>query len=1139
MNSMLLSAWQGLRQLIHRAQPYPDDEVLAGKLRAMQLKLSAKLAIATIPFQLFCAFALAWSNWDINPFYCLAWSGAMMVVCAWSVWHMRSLRQIETTGPSRLHLATFTIVVMACLWGSFPLLTLTHANIDADVDILLVAVCITSIGRVVFQSIPFAASAWVLVMTTATVVAMWSDSYHHVHAIAGVAVLYVGVLLRNIWVMFAEQFASLQLTYKAQRMAQSLSQHAHVAHNTSNGVLLLDANGCITWVNDGFSRRSGYSLQEALGRSPTQWLSDEDKANFLRTFRRTLQSKNEAQTEICYQGKHGRKQWAHVDIKCMKDAHGCVESYVLIGTDITDLKRATQALEIEKDRQRHIIDGTHCGTWEMDADGGVCKLGGHWLDIIGVDTTTPLVAEGAFLLDRIHPEDLPGQRRAIGDYLRGKVPRFVHEHRIRHDDGSWRWISVSGKASAFNATGQFEQMSGAVQDITERKETEIALIEATRLAKQANNAKSLFLATMSHEIRTPMNGVIGTAEWLKVTRLTEEQQDGIQTIVDSGRALLTIIDDILDFTKIDAARLKMEAVPVSLVALAEGVADAIEPVAKAKRVDFHVFVDPRLPSHVLGDPVRLRQVLFNLAGNAVKFGGGTEQRWGQVDMQVLMSDDDMQSWQVVVSDDGIGMTPDTLGRLFKPFTQADADTTRRFGGTGLGLAICHRLVELMGGGIVAHSVPGHGSTFIATLPLCPVDAGFELPAAMDLSDIDCLLLPGRNFRSDSFAAYLEHVGARVHHCIDIEDAWAIAGSFGPVVMIRDTPDGDVENAPWMNGAQVPHAEQVRHLLVGRNLHGPLRIIAPQVGQLGRAHVQDVLRAVAVLAGRRSPEVVRDGVDEFRGNVGSAVSPSLVAGHILLVAEDDPTNQKVIKRQLHMLGYACEVAGDGEAALNLWRTGRYALLLSDLHMPLMDGYDLANKIREEEAQQGLARMPILALTANALKGEEARALDCGMDAYLTKPIALDELRGSLLNWLPAPSDDFKPDGHDAADAATTHALVAMQQAGSIDINVLRALVGDDEDTLTELLLDFEASSIELGEALRQALAHQALDQIRQLAHQLKSAARSVGAMRLGELCEIAEHDVRSQLPMDAPISDLLAELEQVHVQLAEFTREPTK
>ena len=1134
MNTALL---QGLRQLIHRAQPYPQDEVLAGRLRAQQLKMLAKLAVVTLPAQLLCALALAWTDHELAPGYCLCWSGALMASCLLAIWRMRHNLRLETASEINVQVGMAVILLTACLWSSFPLVMLTRTDIDADLDILLAMVCLISGGAIVFQSIPVAAAGWVLVLTTSTLASMWIDGYLHAWAISGAALLYVTVLLRNIWMTSAHQFASMQLTDKAQRLAQSLSQHAHIVQSTSNGVLLLDRAGRITWINEGFSRSSGYSLEEAIGRAPLDWLSDEDKVSTAGSLRQTLRRTHQAQSELRYQRKDGQWQWIQLDIKHLCGPVDSIESYVLIATDITELKRTARALQIEQERQSHIIDGTHCGTWEMDADGGVCKMGGHWLDIIGVDTATPLVAEGIYLMDRIHPDDRKGQRLAIRRYLQGETPLYVHEHRLRHEDGSWHWVSARGKASAFDEDGKITQLSGISMDIGKSKTTELALIEATRLAKQANHAKSLFLATMSHEIRTPMNGVIGTAEWLKLTPLNEEQRDGIQTIVDSGRSLLTIIDDILDFTKVDAGRMKLEEGPVSLVDLVEGVADAIIPVASAKHVDLHVFIDPNLPTHVMGDANRLRQVLFNLTGNAVKFGCGSEQKRGQVDVQILASDDGSPSWQMMVSDDGIGMSKETLSKLFTPFTQAEAAITRRFGGTGLGLAICRRLVELMGGGIMAHSVPGHGATFVATLPLLCPDQAVEAAASIDLSGVTCLILPGRNYRSDTLAAYLEHAGASTHCCHDMEAASGLARKMASIVLVRDTPDQSESGVNADASALSTLGEHVRHLLVGRYRHGPVQIFSPQAGQLGRAHVQDVLRAVAVLSGRQSPEVVRHDASEFDALCaaissadGNGVHLRQAEGRLVLIAEDDSTNQKVIKRQMEMLGFACEVAGDGQAALQQWRSGRFDLLLSDLHMPEMDGYELAQQIRSEEIAHGLARTPIVALTANALKGEEVRALACGMDEYLTKPVAIKELHRCLTQWLAATAD---------RSSRLPDAGAPSRTSSCLDLAVLRALVGDDESVVQELLQDFDVSSRRMGERLERAVDAMDDAQVRDVAHQLKSAARSVGAHHLGQLCEEAESQAKSQEPSTRAVDALMRELQYVHTQLNTLIKESVR
>jgi PAS domain S-box-containing protein len=1119
--------------IMHLKRTHPQDELFAGRLRSQQLKMVATLGTATVPAQMLCGLALAWSNRELAPAYCFCWCVSLLAICLIAMLRMRRNRLLDMASEFNLRAGTAVILITACLWGSFPLVMLTHTDHATDIDIVLAMVCLISGGSIVFQSMPVAATGWALVLTTCTLGSLWRDHYVHAWAISSAAVLFVSVLLRNIWMTHAHQVSSLHLTAKAEGLAQSLSHHAHIVQNTSIGVLLLDRAGCITWINDGVSLATGYSLQEAVGKIPSDWGTDEDRASLTAALRKALRSTNHGQAELRYQRKDGRWQWAQVDIKCMRDSVGKADCFVLVATEITELKHTAQALTSEQVRQSHIIDGTHCGTWEMDADGGVCKMGGHWLDIIGVNTTTPLVAEGSYLMDRIHPDDRNGQRLAIRQYLRGEVTQYVHEHRLRHENGSWHWVSARGKASAFGPDGRVAQMSGISMDISKSKATELALIEATRQANDANRAKSLFLATMSHEIRTPMNGVIGTAEWLKVTPLDEEQRDGIQTIVDSGRSLLTIIDDILDFTKVDAGRMKLEEEPICLVDLAEGVADAIGPVACAKQVDLHVFVDPQLPTHVMGDPTRLRQVLFNLAGNAVKFGEGSAQRRGQVDLQIVACDDGSPNWQVLVSDDGIGMSKEAISRLFTPFSQAEAATTRRFGGTGLGLAICHRLVELMGGGIDAHSVPGHGATFITTLPLLLPERTVEAREAVDLSGVDCVLVNGHHYRSDSFAAYLEHAGARTHSCSSLEAAQALAAEMQSVVLIRDTPVGAVQSFTKV-------ADHVRHLLVGRDLHGPLRILSPHVGQLGRTHFQDLLRAVAVLAGRRSPEVIRNEVNEFEALCATIGARSdeghdrHIDGRLILIAEDDPTNQKVIKRQMQILGFACEVVGDGQEAFEQWRSGRFDLLLSDLHMPEMDGYELAQRIRAAESEHGLPRTPMAALTANALKGEEIRAMACGMDAYLTKPISLKDLHQCLTQWLPS-----QHAGAGLDDPSPQLNTDVKADESCLDLDVLRALVGNDEDVIHELLQDFHASSCRIGERLEQSAASLDHVQIRKLAHQLKSAARSVGAHRLGQVCEDAETLAIPQDVSTEHVRALMNELHRVHEQLNAFIRESVK
>lgn len=1126
--------WGGARRvplrLIQGAQPYPDDEVMAAKFRARQLQMVARQGIFSLPTQLASGVALVWMMWPAQQVFLSVWLSLIMLVSVLAAGRMRRNMSLEHATLSNFRTGTWVIAAAAILWALFPMVTLTHATEQEELTILLAMTCLTSAGAVVFQNMPVAGMAWVGVLVGGTTIAMWVAGVSYIHEITVVALLYAVILIRHILFISGDSFARMYAVHRAQDLSTSLAQQAQIAQATSSWVLLLNRQGLVTWANEAFLQRVGVELSAVIGRSPAEWLLFNEGSTAWQRCWRDLVRSGQATTEVPVHIKEGDRPWMRLDIKRVFLQGYSKRSYVIVAADVSDLKTKTATLRSEQDRLQHIIDGTHCGTWEIDADGGVCKMGGHWLDIIGVDTRVPMVVEGAFLMDRIHPDDRPSQQEAFVNYLRGTANHYVHEHRIRHEDGSWRWVSARGKASAFGADGRIEQMSGISVDISKDKLTELALIEATRLAKQANRAKSMFLATMSHEIRTPMNGVIGTAEWLKLTDLSAEQRDGIQTIVDSGRALLTIIDDILDFTKVESGRMKLEEVAMSLRDLAEGVIDALMPVAATKHVDLHLFIDPRLPQQVMGDPNRLRQVVFNLVGNAIKFGAGTDQQHGQVDVQIQAADDGSQSWQLLVSDDGIGMSTATLARLFTPFTQAEASTTRRFGGTGLGLAICHRLVDLMGGGIEAHSVPGHGATFMVTLPMQMPGDSFELAAKThDLQGVECFLISGRNYRSDSFYAYLEHAGAQVQVCRNLQEVILQAGHDLLPVVIQDVPESESSHHDELQLAKVH--ERFRFLWVDRYAHGPVRIIGPNVGRLGRAHVDDVLTAVAVLAGLKSPELAHNALDEFDvlcAEIRRDGARIQADGRLILVAEDDRTNQQVIRRQLHMLGYACEIANDGSEALTMWRSGRFDILLSDLHMPELDGYELAQCIRSDEQTMELPRAPIVALTANALMSEETRALEAGMDEYLTKPISPKDLHQCLRRWLPQSEDELGKDmlsGKPSTVSATT--------PSPLDVDVLRALVGDDPGVIAELLGDFQLTSSVQGARIKQALDEADQDEIRRLSHQLKSSARSVGARRLGDLCADVELSIKSNVFEVNLVSRLLDELQCVQTCLNEF------
>jgi signal transduction histidine kinase/DNA-binding NarL/FixJ family response regulator len=476
-------------------------------------------------------------------------------------------------------------------------------------------------------------------------------------------------------------------------------------------------------------------------------------------------------------------------------------------------------------------------------------------------------------------------------------------------------------------------------------------------AEAANQAKSTFLATMSHEIRTPMNGVVGTAELLERESLSERQKRMVGTIRSSAAALMRIIDDVLDFSKIEAGRMELEEAPCSLRGLIAGAAEMLTAQVEKKGLRLTTEVEPGTPDTLLADATRLHQILFNLIGNAVKF---TEVGHIAVRARAVTHDDDTVTLALSVTDTGIGMTDEQQARLFKPFSQADSSTTRRYGGTGLGLSIVRRLAELMGGAATLESMPGQGSTFTVTVTVRRSDGG------------------------------------------------------------------------------APAAEKP----------GPLALTGD---------------------GRR-----------------------------VLAVDDSEVNLEVLVGQFEILGIALDTAADGIAALNLWRERGHALVLTDIHMPDMDGFELTRQMRAEESALSRSRTPIVALTANALKGEAERCLEAGMDDYLTKPLTLERLREAVARW-------------------------AIGEPPAVDRSVVEGMFGDNPVAVARVLGRFREAGARM--VVEIAAARHDRQQLSDLAHKLKGAARAAGALALGDLAATVEKSGRGD-----DVDALQAEWQRVAAEL---------
>ena len=613
---------------------------------------------------------------------------------------------------------------------------------------------------------------------------------------------------------------------------------------------------------------------------------------------------------------------------------------------------------------------------------------------------------------------------------------------------------------------------------------------AKRLAEDATRMKSEFLANMSHEIRTPMGGIMSMAEMLDLTSLDGDQQRMTRVIRGSARSLLTIINDILDFSKIEAGKLNIETIPFALGDLVDDVGELLVSRAEERGLELVIDIDPSLPEHRLGDPTRLRQILLNLGGNAIKF---TEH--GTVAMRVRAG----QGRDVVrfeVEDTGIGLTEAQQTKLFEPFVQADTSTARRYGGTGLGLSICRRLAELMGGEIGAVSTFGEGSTFWVELPFPVEDRAVPKPEhAINSARVLLVGLPAEQAMiADAYLQAGGVVEAAIADTFADARSWKGEKPWDVVIVDARCPDHMALTVPADLGLSTAYV-----LLAPRSLVSTLDAAARS--RFGVTLTYPLSRyglwqAVAVGMGLTEP---RGTISGFREDLGFE-APDLERAHrenaVVLVAEDNSTNQVVIRQLLGRMGFACEIAEDGRAALALYENRPFGILLTDFHMPVMNGFELTGRIRALEVLSGRPRLPIVALTADALSGVAQQCLDAGMDEYLTKPIDSERLSGLLARYLPQ-ALPLRRKRRESESGQLRPRPGVGSGSPVLDKGPLIASFGSFDANAKELLEAFVADAEIWHGQMSELIAEGDLSGCRKIAHSLKGGARSIGAARLGD------------------------------------------
>jgi PAS domain S-box-containing protein len=787
--------------------------------------------------------------------------------------------------------------------------------------------------------------------------------------------------------------------------------------------------------------------------------------------------------------------------------------------DITGHKEAEQELVEQRARLIALMDTIPDHIYFKDADSRFMMISTALARSFGLDDAVQAV--GKTDLDFFSEEHA---QRALADereIMRSGQPVVGLEEKETWPDGHVTWASTT-KLPRIDAQGKVVGTFGISREITARKQTdaeladtnrrlEAAIAEATEKTLQAelaNSAKSEFLANMSHEIRTPMNGVIGMIGLLLDTELSEDQRHYAETVRSSGEALLEILNDILDFSKIEAGSVELEIVDFDLRILLDDFAAIPAARAQAKGLEFICAVAPDVPAKLSGDPGRLRQVLLNLAGNALKF---TEH--GEISVRAGLVEE-TETDAVVrfsVKDTGIGIAAEKHALLFEKFTQADASTTRRYGGTGLGLAISKRLVELMGGEISLVSEEGRGSEFWFNVRL-PKQAEHEriLVSADEIRGTHILVVDDNATNREVLMVQLRAWGGRPEEVTDgpsallaLRRALDAGDPFAAAILDMQMPD--------MDGADVARAIKADEALKDTRL-----VLMTSLGQRGDARQMEELGFSAYLV---KPARQSDLFDSLSAVLAqSAVTRAkqhIVTRHVLremrrgavriLLAEDNITNQQVALGILRKLGLHADTVGDGVEAIASLETHDYDLVLMDVQMPEMDGLEATRRIRDPESAVLNHRVPIIAMTAHAMQGDRERCLEAGMDDYITKPISPQVLAETLDRWLPR--DTALPATHEPGEPVAGRSWTS-RDASVFDRDGLMTRLMGDEDLARAVVDGFLEDTPRQIDALKDRLRANDAPGVMHQAHTIKGASATVGGDALSGVAQEMERAASS-------------------------------
>jgi len=935
--------------------------------------------------------------------------------------------------------------------------------------------------------------------------------------------------------------AERALLEKELKLSHTLAEQQVLMKALDQGTIfsIADLQGCIIDANHAFERISGYSRDELLGANHRLLKSGVQDDAMWHDAWATFSSGRIWRGTVCNRAKNGSLYWVESTIAPIMGADGLVERYFSFRTDIT----AQKNVELRLQRSDALLDRTShiakVGAWRVDLktrhtewSAETCRI--HDLPV----GHQPTMEE---TLDFYAPEARPLITQSVQQGITtGKG--WDLELPLTTATGRSIWVRVLGELELEG--GVPVALVGAIQDISEQKAQADALEAAKTHAEQASQFKSQFLANMSHEIRTPMNAILGMVKLLQTTALQPRQLDYVEKTEGAAKALLGLLNDILDFSKVEAGKMTLEPLPFELDRLLRDLSVIFSASVGNKPVEVLFDIDPHVPPRLVGDSLRLQQILINLGGNAIKF---TSQ--GEVVVSVRLEESEADDGgegpstakvHFAVKDSGIGIAPENQEKIFAGFTQAEASTTRRFGGTGLGLNICRRLVEMMGGQLHLESVLGQGSTFSFTVPLPTVAESVEVLAevagpVMANTGLKALVVDDNPMARELLGAMAESLG----WAVEVADSGMAALEMVEAHVERGEPYQAVFVdwlMPGLDGWQT--SARIRDAVKTNGDAGAAPLIMMVTAHGREMLAQQTTEVQALIDGYLVKPVTAtmlfDAVqsalhpDHTRANQHKVASVSRpLVGLRLLVVEDNAINQQVAEELLSGQGAAVDMADNGlrgvEAVQAAQAAGKpYDLVLMDMQMPVMDGLTAARQIR---SRLGVADLPIIAMTANAMASDRVECLEAGMNDHVGKPFDLEQLVATLLLWTKG-AEHGAPDSLTDAPSTSEGTTATVREVAVLNRDGALKRVGGSVSLLNRLSDQFLGQLPGLMQACEATGDPQHQVEVQWALHTLKGVAVTIGADALADLAKQAELASKDGEPFD------FANLQRVAAQTRE-------